>query len=197
MTIMTRGRGRLSAIGGRRGDRAADGTLPAVSETQGHTVFHKAVLGLNGGPTDPLVVKLGCELARDRGAELVALHVVEVDWRHDLGDEIHGSGDVASAVLDMAEAMAEKYRITLRTELLQARDVGAALVDEAMELEADVVILGLPYRKRFGGDFAMGTTIPYVFQNAACAVLVVREAVAASEQRKAASPVPAATGTRT
>jgi nucleotide-binding universal stress UspA family protein len=151
---------------------------------------------LNGGPTDPLVVKLGCELARDRGTELVAVHVVEVDWRHDLSDEIHGSGDVASSVLDMAEAMAEKYRITLRTELLQARDVGAALVDEAAELEADAVLLGLPYRKRFGGDFAIGSTIPYVFQNAGCAVLVVREAVATSEVRRVAAQQAAATGAR-
>ena len=88
----------------------------------------------------------------------------------------------------MAEAMAEKYRVTLRTQLLQARDVGAALVDEAAELGADVLLLGLPYRKRFGGDFAIGSTIPYVFQNASCAVIVVREPVAASEQRRAATP---------
>lgn len=158
-----------------------------MPETLGLTVFRKAVLGLNGGPTDVLVVKLGCELARDRKAELVALHVVEVDWRHDLGEEIAGSGDRASAVLDMAETVAEKHKVRLRTQLLQARDVGAALVDEAAELDADVVLLGLPYRKRFGGDFDIGSTIPYVFQNAACAVVVVREPVARSEERRADS----------
>ena len=134
------------------------------------------------------MVKLGCELARDHGVELVALHVVEVDWRHDLGEEIAGSGERASAVLDMAEAMAEKYKVKLRTELLQARDVGAALVDEAVELDADSVVLGLPYRKRFGGDFAIGSTIPYVFQNAPCSVIVVREPVALSEERRAQTP---------
>lgn len=148
-------------------------------------MFRRAVLGLNGGPTDTLVVKVGCELARDRNLELVALHVVEVDWRHDLGEEIAGSGELASSVLDMAEAMAEKYKVKLRTELLQARDVGAALVDEALELDADAVLLGLPYRKRFGGDFAIGSTIPYVFQNAPCSVLVIREPVAQSEERRA------------
>ena len=59
--------------------------------------------------------------------------------------------------------------------LLQARDVGAALVDEATERGADLLILGLPFRKRFGGDFAIGRTIPYVLKNAPCAVWVVRE----------------------
>lgn len=156
-----------------------------MPETPSPTIFRRAVLGLNGGPTDILVVKVGCELARDHSVELVALHVVEVDWRHDLGEQIAGSGERASAVLDMAEAMAEKYKVKMRTELLQARDVGAALVDEAVEMEADAVLLGLPYRKRFGGDFAIGSTIPYVFQNAPCSVLVIREPVAKSEERRA------------
>jgi nucleotide-binding universal stress UspA family protein len=156
-----------------------------VSEAPGQTLFQRGVLGLNGGPTDRLVVKLGCELARNHGTELVALHVVEVDWRHGLGEEIAGSEEVAAAVLDMAEGIAESYRVRIRTELLQARDVGAALVDEAVELDADAVLLGLPYRKRYGGDFATGRTIPYVFQNAPCTVLVVREPIAAADARTA------------
>ena len=76
----------------------------------------------------------------------------------------------------MAEGAAERAKVKMQTELLQARDVGAALVDEAVALEADVIVLGLPYRKRLGGDFAIGRTIPYVFQNAPCRVFVVREA---------------------
>jgi nucleotide-binding universal stress UspA family protein len=152
-------------------------------------------MGLNGGPTDPLVVRVGCEFAKGREVELIALHVVEVDWRHALDEEISSGNEVASAALDMAEAMAEKYRVSLRTQLLQARDVGAALVDEAAELGADVMLLGLPYRKRFGGDFAIGSTIRYVFQNASCAVIVIREPVAASEHRRAAAPAGQRTAT--
>jgi nucleotide-binding universal stress UspA family protein len=72
----------------------------------------------------------------------------------------------------------------MRAQLLQARDIGAALVDEAVSLDADAVIVGLPYRKRFGGDFAMGRTIPYVLKNAPCRVYVVREPVAEGEARE-------------
>lgn len=148
------------------------------------TLFKRAVLGLNGGPTDVLVVELACGFARSQGTELIALHVVEVDWRHELSDEMPGASEVASAVLDMAEGVADKHRVNLRTELLQARDVGAALVDEASEQQADVIVLGLPYRKRFGGDFAIGRTVPYVFQNAPASVLVVREPMATGEARR-------------
>ena len=55
--------------------------------------------------------------------------------------------------------------------------MGAALVDEATERDADLLVLGLPYRKRFGGDFAIGQTIPYCLKNARCTVWVVREPI--------------------
>ena len=148
-------------------------------------LFTRAVLGLNGGPTDELVVRLGCEMARGRGTELIALHVIEVDWRHDLADDFSSSNQGAAAVLDMAEGIAERQRMSLRTQLLQARDVGAALVDEATELGADLLVVGLPYRQRFGGDFAIGDVIPYVFQNAPCHVVVVREPITELAGRRA------------
>lgn len=146
--------------------------------------IHKAVLGLNGGPTDELVVHLGCQLAKLYSAELVAIHVIEVNWQHELSDEMTDQNLSASSVLDAAEGIAEKYKIKLSGDLLQAREVAAALVDEAIELGADAIIVGLPFRKRFGGDFAMGTTIPYILQNAPCQVIVAREPVPATGERR-------------
>lgn len=143
----------------------------------------RAVLGLNGGPTDDLVIGLGCELAQSGKTELVAIHVMEVDWRHHLDDELAEHREQASRVLDLAEGVAEKSKVSMDAQLLQARDVGAALVDEAVAVEADAIVLGLPYRRRFGGDFAMGRTIPYVFKNAPCRVYVVREPVTQDEIR--------------
>lgn len=161
--------------------------------------FKRAVLGLNGGPTDRLVVKIGCQLARPSRAELVALHIVEVDWTHDLAEDIASENVAAATVLDMAEEIGERAGVPLRTELLQARDVGAALVDEATEVQADLIVLGLPYREKFGGDFDVGRTVPYVLQNAPCQVIVVREPMAASDARAAEQPLvgsaPAGTST--
>jgi nucleotide-binding universal stress UspA family protein len=147
---------------------------------EGIPAFKKVALALNGGPTDELVVTLGCQLAKPATAELVAIHVIEVDWSHELSDELSSENEAASAVLDQAEGIAEKYHVKLTGDLLQAREVAAALVDEAIEIGADAVILGLPYRKRFGGDFAIGATIPYVFQNAPCQVIVAREEIPAA-----------------
>jgi nucleotide-binding universal stress UspA family protein len=154
---------------------AARGSDPVPDPSD--PIFHRALLALNGGPGDARIVRLAVEAARPSRAELVGVHVVEIDWTLPLDADVAGSSEEAQRVLDMAEAAAEAGKVTLETVLLQARDVGAALVDEAVERGADLLVLGLPYRKRFGGDFAMGRTIPYVLKNAPCAVWVVREPI--------------------
>ncbi len=141
-------------------------------------VFRRAVIALAGGTSDARIVQLVSELGRATKAELVAVHVVEIGWSLPLDADIAGRSEEAQQILDLAEATAEESKMRLEPVLLQARDVGAALVDEATERSADLLVLGLPYRKRFGGDFAIGRTIPYVLKNAPCAVWVVREPIA-------------------
>lgn len=140
--------------------------------------FRRAVVALSGGRTDRSIVALAADVAKPVHAELVGVHVVEIDWTLPLDADVAGHDEGAQRVLDIAEATAEAARYRLDTVLLQARDVGAALVDEATERGADLIILGLPFRRRFGGDFAVGRTIPYVLKNAPCAVWVIREAMA-------------------
>lgn len=147
-----------------------------------HAPFQRAVLAVNGGPTDRQIVRLACDLAKPWKAELVAVHVVEIDWTLPLDADVAGRSEEAQRVLDVAEAVAEESKYRVQVVLLQARDVGAALVDEASERNADLLVLGLPYRTRFGGDFAMGKTIPYVLKNAQCSVWVVREAMLEGSQ---------------
>ena len=53
--------------------------------------------------------------------------------------------------------------------------VGASAAEAYDRTGHDVIILGVPFRTRFGGEFAIGRTIPYVLQNAPCTVWVVRE----------------------
>ena len=137
--------------------------------------FRRAVVALNGGSSDARIVRLVAAMAAKSKAEVIAVHVVEIDWTLPLDADIAGRSEEVQRVLDVAEAIAESYKIKMEPVLLQARDVAAAIVDEATERDADLLVTGLPYRKRFGGEFAIGRTIPYILQNAPCAVWVVRE----------------------
>ena len=139
--------------------------------------FRLAVVALDGGRSDTRIVRLVAEVARHTKAQLVAVHVVEIDWTLPLDADIAGGSEEVQRVLDSAESVADEFKVTLDSVLLQARDVGAALVDEATERGADLLVIGLPYRQRFGGDFAIGRTIPYILQNAPCAVWVVRDPI--------------------
>jgi len=140
-----------------------------------HLPYKRVVVALNGGTSDARIVRLAAETTRENKAELIAIHVVEIDWTLPLDADIAGRSESVQRVLDMAETVAESARQRLEPVLLQARDVGAAIVDEAAERGADLIILGVPFRTRFGGDFAIGRTIPYVLQNAPCTVWIVRE----------------------
>ena len=137
--------------------------------------FRRAVVALSGGSSDERIVRLVASQAARIKAELIAVHVVEIDWTLPLDADIAGRSEEAQRVLDSAESISDQSRVTMEPVLLQARDVGAAIVDEATERGADLLVVGLPYRKRFGGEFAIGRTIPYILQNAPCAVWVVRE----------------------
>ena len=137
--------------------------------------FSRVVVALSGGTSDPRILRLVLDLARPIKAEVVAVHVVEIDWTQPLDANVAEMSEDAQRVLDMAEAQAERAGWPIEAVLVQARDVGAAIVDEAVERAADLLVVGLPYRKKFGGDFAIGKTVPYVLKNAPCAVWVSRE----------------------
>ncbi|CAN5640510.1 hypothetical protein BH20CHL7_BH20CHL7_10210 [soil metagenome] len=145
-----------------------------MTETEA-PVFRRAVIALSGGPSDARIVRLVSGQAARGKAEVIAVHVVEIDWTLPLDADIAGRSEEVQRILDTAEAIAEQSKVTLDPVLLQARDVGAAIVDEATERDADLLVVGLPYRKRFGGEFAIGRTIPYILQNAPCTVWIVRE----------------------
>ena len=150
--------------------------------------FRRAILALAGGPCDDRIVRLSADLAKAAHGELIGVHVVEIGWSMPLDADVAARSEEAQQILDHAEIAAETLKSRLEPVLLQAREVGAALVDEATERGADLLIVGLPYRKRFGGDFAIGRTIPYVLKHAPCEVWVVREPIPAE-------PVPVATTT--
>jgi nucleotide-binding universal stress UspA family protein len=147
-----------------------------VSDPQANS-FRRAIVALAGGSCDDRIVRLAAELGRTAHGELIGVHVVEIGWSMPLDADVAARSEAAQRILDQAEVVAETLKARLEPVLLQARDVGAALVDEATERGADLLVMGLPYRKRFGGDFAIGRTIPYVLKHAPCAVWVVREPI--------------------
>jgi nucleotide-binding universal stress UspA family protein len=135
----------------------------------------RILVPIRGNPTDDEVVELACAIARPTKAQLHAIHVIEVKRTLPLDAELHDEAERGEDMLNRAEQVAERLGQSIHTDLLQARDVGPAIVDEALERGIDLIILGITYKKRFG-DFDLGKTAPYVLRHAPCRVWVCRQA---------------------
>lgn len=136
--------------------------------------LHRQVLiAVNGGPSDPIVIDIAATLSKRDKVRVAVVHVVEVGLQlpvdADLPDEIAAGERVLLAV----EKTARDRGLRASYDLLQARSVGAAIVDEATQRNADLVILGALVQEQYG-EPTLGLTVPYVLMHAMCEVWVCR-----------------------
>jgi nucleotide-binding universal stress UspA family protein len=108
------------------------------------------------------------------GVEASLLHVIEVPFDQTLDMENEAAVAQADAILSGAEAILTQRGVPTRTSTVQARAAGPAIVDDANELGADLIVMGLRYKKRFGGQWDAGRTVPYVMRNSTAAVWCLR-----------------------
>lgn len=136
---------------------------------------NKILVPVAGHRTDDDAVRLACGVGRRQKARIYVIYVIEVKRTLPLDAEVEPEIEKGERVLDHAEQVAEEADSSVETELLQAREVGPAIVDEAVERGVDAVVMGVPYKKRFG-EFTLGGAVNYVLRNCPCAVWVCREA---------------------
>ena len=140
----------------------------------------RVLVPINGSEVDDQAVKLACRLAKKSRGKVYVTYVIQVDRSLPLDAEIEQEIRNGEEVLDRAERIAEDQDYEVRTDLLQAREIGPAVVDEAIERGVDLIILGLSYKKKFG-EFSLGSTVPYVLRNAPSWVIVCREPTSMEE----------------
>jgi nucleotide-binding universal stress UspA family protein len=136
--------------------------------------FNKILVPLTGTQVGEEAMRLACKLAKKNKAKIWVVYVVAVKRSLPLEAEIEAETKKAEDILDHAESVAGEEEYEVVTDLLQAREVGPAIVDEAVEREVDLILMGLPYKRRFG-QFWLGTVVPYVLTNAPCRIILFRE----------------------
>jgi nucleotide-binding universal stress UspA family protein len=135
---------------------------------------HRILVPVNGSATDEDVVRLACRLALRQRARVFVITIVEVRRGLPLSSIQSQEVAAAEALLDRAEALGKEYEVDMKVELLQAREAASAIVEEVTARQADLMVVGLPFRERFG-EFFMGKTVPFILRNARCRVLLLRE----------------------
>ena len=143
--------------------------------------FHKILLPVTGTEADEQAVRLACGLLKKNKGKISAVYVITVKRALPLEAEIEPEIQKGEEVLDHVESIAEEEGNEIETDLLQAREVGPAIVDEAVELGVDLILMGVTYKRRFG-QFTMGNVVPYVLKNAPCRVILYHQYTPGSEE---------------
>ena len=134
--------------------------------------FHKILVPVAGTKADEGAIELACSLAKQKNASRIfAVHVIPVERSLPLDAEIEPEIGKAEDILTRVENIAQERGCAVETDILQAREVGPAIIDEAIEREVDLILIGVTYKKHFG-QFCLGDVLPYVLENAPCRVLL-------------------------
>jgi len=136
----------------------------------------RILVAARGNGADEEAVKLACDLAKKSKAEIYVVYIIEVKRSLPLDAVIESEVQKAEEVLTRAEDIAAERDYEVETDLIQAREAGSAIVDEAMERDVDLILMGLTYKTRFG-VFDLGRAVPHVLKEAPCRVMLCREPV--------------------
>ena len=133
--------------------------------------FKCILVPVSGAKVDEETVRFACDLARRNKAKVYVAYVIEIDRTLPIDAEIESEIRKGEEILNRAEDIAEKAGWEVETDLLQAREGGPALIEEAVECGADLIIIGAVYQTKFG-EFSLGETIPYVLKHTPCRVML-------------------------
>lgn len=139
--------------------------------------IERILVPIAGVEADKVALRLACDTARSNKAQVFVIHVMEVKRSLPIDAEIGSQVDRGEEILEEAEEIGRQAKMPIESELLQSRQEGPAIVDEAVERAVDTIIFGLPYQRRYG-EFSVSEAASYVLKNAPCEVWLCREGIA-------------------
>ncbi len=137
-------------------------------------MFKKILVPVKGTDADGETIKLACRLAKKDKGKVWAVCVVTIKRALPLDAEIESEIKKAEEILDKVEDAAGEEDYEVETDVLQAREVGPAIVDEAVERGMSLILMGIAYKQRFG-QFSLGDAVPYVLKNSPCPVILYQQ----------------------
>jgi len=136
--------------------------------------FSKILVPVIGVEADKEAVQLACRLVKKGKGKIYAVYVTTIKRSLPLDAEIESEIKKAEGILDHIEIFAEEQDYEIETDLIQAREAGPAIVDEAVERKIDLLIMGVSYKRHFG-QFSLGNVVPYVLKHAPCRVMLYHQ----------------------
>jgi APA family basic amino acid/polyamine antiporter len=156
----------------RRGTGLLEHVEPVEEDELPQAEFSKILVPMKLGEIGEEMVATAVKLAQERGAAVVALHVIRVPLDQPLDAELYDQEERAAASLAEAAALGEDLGVPVEGRSIRARSIGEAIVQAAEETGADLIVLGSSPRWRRQSRF-FSPTVDYVLRKAPAEVLVV------------------------
>ncbi len=151
----------------------------------------QALVPVDGSEASLQALALACSVVRRNRGKVYIVHVIEVARSLPLDAELTAETEEGERILRQAESLAKHYDCQAEGELLQARDAGHAIVDEAIERDVEAIIMGVEVEEMEGGyewptagkpkpvasEIPLGRVARYVLQHAPCQVWLVRSSL--------------------
>ena len=136
--------------------------------------FNRVLAVVTDDPSDINTVSRAADIVRDDRGRLYVIYVIKVQRSLPIDAEIEDQIARGEQVLHRSERLARLPRSDIDSQLLQARDLGPAVVHEAIVRDADAIVIGTSYPTNYG-SFSLGNDIPYILEHAPCDVILWRE----------------------
>jgi APA family basic amino acid/polyamine antiporter len=147
-------------------------TAPDERTIEPSVTFRKILVPMKLGIIGEEMLATAIKLASDHGAEVQALHVIRVSLEQPLDCELIDEEERAEAALAEAKLLGSEHGVVVEGVTVRARAIGHAIVERAVEVGADLVVLGSAPRWRRQARF-FSPTVDYVLRRAPCEVLIV------------------------
>jgi APA family basic amino acid/polyamine antiporter len=134
--------------------------------------FRRILVPMKLGIIGEEMIATAIRLADEHGAEVEALHVIRVPLEQPLDAPLLEDDERADASLAEAKLLGEENGVVVDGSTIRARAIGQAIVERALEVEADLIVLGSAPRWRRQSRF-FSPTVDYVLRKAPCEVLIV------------------------
>lgn len=132
------------------------------------------VLPVGSGIGDHESFYLACSLAKQSRGMVYAIYVIEVGREFPVDAEVSEEVSRGESILEEIELLAHQEKCSLEANILQARRAGPAILKEAYEKHADIIVLGTGYNRSMG-NFYMNDMASYILQHSRCPVLLWRQ----------------------
>ncbi len=133
------------------------------------------LMAYRGTEQDKRVLRWLCRYAQQKHADLKLVYVLTVGFSHEVdAPEPPGMKEAEKALLE-GEHIAEEEGIIATADLVQSRDAGTGLVEEAKAVEADLLVM-TDTRQLILDENPLGTgVVAYVTKHAPCPVWLCYE----------------------